>query len=422
MLRFVRKFLELEAAGGLVLMAAAVLALFLANSPLAPYYMAFVGWHPELAFLDLTFSLSPHFLINDGLMAVFFFMVGLEIKREIIDGELSTHSKALFPVLTALGGVIIPALVFLYFNAGTENERGWAIASATDIAFSLGILSLFGRRVPPALTVFLMALAVIDDLAAIIIIALFYSGPINFSALAAVGMCVLLLLALNRGRVFSPWPYVIIGFFLWMAVLNSGVHATMAGVILGMMIPMRTKIPRRMSFRDKMLHVLIGKLSPRRMRGPDLLSLGEHMLQSIHPWVAFGIMPLFAFTNSGIDMQNLHISQVINPLPIGIIAGLFFGKQFGIAGIAWLLVKFRLAQLPKDTNWMEFYAVSVLAGIGFTMSLFIGDLAFSAGSEQTLEMKLGIIFGSLFSTIMGCAIMAFAIQARRRKLPGPSES
>jgi len=348
-----------------MLILATVLALFAANSGFAPYYATL---------------LSPvtHLVVNDGLMTVFFLMVTLEIKREIRNGVLSTRSQAFFPVATALGGVAVPALIYLWFNAGTENARGWAIPSATDIAFSLGVLSLFGKRVPHALTIFLMVLAVLDDLAAILIIAIFYSHALAYDALAFAGICTVLLFLLKYRNGKTPLPYFIVGFFLWLAVLQSGVHATMAGVILGVLMPR-----------------------------------SERVLEKIHPWVAFGIMPFFAFVNAGIPLTDLSTERLFNPLPLGIMAGLFFGKPIGIAIVAAVLIITRQASLPKGASWPEFYAVSILAGIGFTMSLFIGDLAFGRSAANMLDLKLGVMFGSLLSAIVGCVLMVVAIQRKR---------
>jgi len=365
MLKFVKEFLDLEAAGGLVLILAAVLALFLANSAFAPHYEALL-------------TPASHLVVNDGLMTVFFLMVTLEIKREMQGGVLSTCSQALFPVATALGGVIVPVLIYLWFNTGTENARGWAIPSATDIAFSLGVLSLFGKRIPYALTVFLMTLAVLDDLVAILIIAVFYSGTLAYGALTLAGVCTTLLFVLNRRNLKTPLPYFIIGFFLWLVVLQSGVHATMAGVILGALMPR-----------------------------------GERVLEKIHPWVAFCILPLFAFANAGISLADLSTERLFNPLPLGIMAGLFFGKPIGIAIVAAVLIMTRQARLPENASWLEFSAVSILAGIGFTMSLFIGDLAFGRSAAQMFDMKLGVVLGSLLSAIAGCMLMVLAIQRKR---------
>jgi Na+:H+ antiporter, NhaA family len=372
MLQFINIFQELEASSGLMLLAAAALAMIIANSPLAGAYAVF--FHSPAAIMS----------INDGLMAVFFLMVGLEIKREMISGELSTRAKAIFPVVTALGGVIFPAVIYLWFNAGSENARGWAIASATDIAFSLGILSLFGSRVAPSLKIFLLALAVIDDLIAVLIIATFYTDAIHGGALLAAFACAGILYVMNRRGVTRIAPYMAMGLLLWFAVLYSGVHATVAGVVLGALIP---------------------------------ASLGEKIIEAMHSWVAFCIMPLFAFANAGISMQNLQGSHVMNPLSLGIIGGLFFGKQFGIAICAKLLVATRLARLPEGTGWLEFYAVALFAGIGFTMSLFIGGLAF-AGAQTLMDMKFGVIGGSLLSAMGGCALMAIAL---KRKSTSPGE-
>lgn len=393
MLHFVKRFLQLEAAGGLVLMASAAFALYLANSPFSSFYDGFLAWDMEINIGGLFLSSPLSLVVNDGLMTIFFFMVALEIKREMIEGELSTRAKALFPVATALGGVALPAVFYLALNAGTDGARGWAIASATDIAFSLGVLSLFGSRVPSSLKIFLMALAVIDDLVAILIIALFYTNHLETSALIMAAVCTLVLLGLNRSGVERAWPYIFVGILLWVAVHHSGVHATMAGVVLGMLIPMKKK-------------------------DSDERPMGIAMMEKVHPWVAFGIMPLFGFVNAGISLSGLTLEHLAHPVSAGIVAGLFFGKQLGIAGTAAFLVFTRLASLPEQSSWRQFYAVSILAGIGFTMSLFIGELAFDGSIEKALVMKLGIIIGSLLSAVIGCVLMAIAVQTKQRAAIG----
>lgn len=365
LVHFIVKFLKLESAGGLLLVAVSALAVILANSPLAPDYHAWV---------------TPYVHgINDGLMAIFFLMVGLEIKREVLEGELSTRAQAFLPVAAAIGGVALPAFIYILYNTGTENLRGWAIPSATDIAFSLGVLSLFGKRVPVSLKIFLMALAVIDDLAAVIIIAVFYTSQLVPGALMLALACVILLAKCNRDGVSRPWPYLGLGLVLWLAVLQSGIHATIAGVVLGMLVPM---------------------------------GLGKRMIERMHPFVAFLIVPLFAFANAGVSLAGITMEKLGHPLVMGIAFGLFFGKQLGIASVVWLLKHFKLARLPEGASWLEFYAVSILAGIGFTMSLFIAGLAFT-DMETLLHAKVGILIGSLLSAIMGCLTMAIAIRKRQ---------
>ncbi len=373
MFHFIVRFLKLEANSGFLLLAAAAVALLMVNSPFAVDYEAFLAWQPW----DWPVSLW----INDGLMTFFFLLVGLELRREMVEGELSTRKGSLLPLITAFFGIAVPALIYMQCNWWEEeNLRGWAIPSATDIAFSLGVLALFGSRVPHTLRIFLMALAVIDDLAAVIIIAVFYTAELNSAALLMALACIGMLWALNRAEAKPWWPYLILGAVLWMAMLKSGVHPTLAGVALGLLLP---------------------------------LPKGKIMIEKIHPWVAFGVMPIFAFANAGVSLSGLTPEKFYHPVTLGIAAGLFLGKPLGIAGSAWLLCRLRLAKLPEGVNWWQFFAVSWLAGIGFTMSLFIGGLAFAFAPASVLAMKVGIIAGSFLSAVCGCLTMGFAVKIRR---------
>ena len=379
-----RAFLAHEASGGYVLMVAAALALVVANSPLAGAYFGTLK-------LEFGGHLGPIHLresvlhwINDGLMALFFLLVGLEIKREVLDGQLSRPSQIVLPAVAAFGGVVVPALIFLGFNAADSATRaGWAIPSATDIAFALGVLALLGSRAPTSLKIFLTAIAIIDDLAAIIIIALFYTAELHLIPLAAAGGLLLALLALNRFKVRALWPYLIVGVALWYCVLESGIHATLAGVALAMFIPL-SRSPGRPDAHDSPLHRL------------------EHAL---HKPVAFFVVPLFGFANAGLSFAGITMAAVIAPLPLGIALGLFLGKQLGVFFTALALIKLKLADMPRDADWKQLYGVSVLCGIGFTMSLFIGNLAFS---DPLLidETKIGVLLGSILSALVGMAILA----------------
>jgi len=371
----IQTFMKLEASAGLVLMGIALLAMISANSALAPLYNGFLNTNVIMGIGSLEISKPALLWINDGLMAIFFFLVGLEIKREVLTGELSSLDKAILPMLAAVGGMAIPAIVFLYFNWGiTANIGGWAVPTATDIAFALGILALLGSRVPVALKVFLLAIAIIDDLGAIIIIAAFYTSELSVNALTLSMLGFALAVALNRMGVQRMTPYAIIGIFMWVCVLKSGVHATLAGVLIAMAIPLKEKDG------DK-----------------ALLLRAEHAL---HPWVAFLILPLFAFANAGVNLTGISLSDLTQPLPLGIAAGLVIGKQVGVFGFTWFAVKSGMARLPEGVNWQHIYGVACLTGVGFTMSLFIGSLAFS-DAETMNTVRLGVISGSVVSGILG---------------------
>ena len=376
-------FFQLEAASGLVLLIAAIIALIISNSGFSEIYFSTLEQYLFIGINDLGLKLSVHHWINDLLMAIFFFFVTLEIKRDFIQGELSNLKKALLPIIGAVGGMVIPALVYIGINFGnTETMNGWAIPSATDIAFSLGILSLLGSRVPVSLKVFLTALAIIDDLGAILIIAFFYSGDLSISYLSLILISYIFLLTLNKFGVRKFLPYLIIGAFMWFFTYKSGIHATIAGVLLASTIPHRTK--------DKDFSLLI-KL--------------EH---AISPYVAFMIMPIFAFANAGVSLEGLSLSSLLLPVPLGILLGLFIGKQVGVMIFSYIAVKIGAAQMPDNSSWFSLYGVSVLTGIGFTMSLFVGNLAFTENIQYIDGVKIGVLAGSLLSTLFGYFILIIA--------------
>ncbi len=387
MMSTLREFLKLEAASGIVLVVAAVLAMVLANSPLLPYYNMLIDMPVEVRVGPLELAKPLLLWINDGLMAVFFFLVGLELKREFLEGELKEPAKVVLPAMAALGGMLLPALIYIAFNRGDAVAiQGWAIPTATDIAFALGVLSLLGKRVPTSLKVFLVSLAIFDDMGAIVIIAIFYSAKISTLSLTIAGFCLMALWLANRRGVAEATPYILLGIIMWVAVLKSGVHATLAGVLLAFFVPMRN--------RNNPQHSLLKEL--------------EH---DLHGAVAFFILPLFAFANSGISLQGVGLEQLMHPVPLGIAAGLFLGKQLGVFGFCWLGVKLGIARLPEGIGWGVLYATSLITGIGFTMSLFIGSLAFEqTGVNLLYDERLGIIAGSLLSAVAGYMLL-------RRTLP-----
>ncbi|RPH35397.1 Na+/H+ antiporter NhaA, partial [bacterium] len=372
----IRRFLQLESAGGIVLMVTAVLGLVCANSPLAEFYASSLSAEMSVRLATLGIAKPLLLWINDGLMAIFFLLVGLEIKREILEGELSSPSQVVFPALAALGGMLVPAGFYVWFNRfDSAALNGWAIPAATDIAFALGVLLLLGKRVPPVLKVFLLTVAIFDDLGAIVIIALFYSADLSSDAgLLALGALVAVLI-LNQLKVTALTPYLLLGIALWVFVLKSGVHATLAGVALAFFIPM-TGMARVGSAIQSPLRTL------------------EHAL---HPWVAFGVLPIFAFANAGVPLEGFSLGTLLHPVPLGIIVGLFAGKQLGVFGVSWLAVRLGLARLPDGMSLRALYGVSCLCGIGFTMSLFIASLAFEHGQTYFTLNRLGIIVGSLLS-------------------------
>lgn len=391
-IKFLHKFILLEASGGISLGIATLLALILANSSWQTYYQTFLNFNVSIG-PNIHFSFL-HF-INDGLMTVFFFLVSLEIKRELVQGELNTLTKALLPTLAAIGGMIIPALVYLTINHGyPQLISGWAIPMATDIAFSLGVLSLLGKHIPVALKIFLMALAIIDDLGAIIVIAIFYTQQIGWLYLFLSLLTFFGLLSLNYFKIQEFLPYCLLGITLWILIFNSGVHATIAGVLFGLTIPLNSS-------------------------NKNFNSLLHHLIHQLHPWIAFGILPLFAFANAGLSFSNIKLSTFIHPLPLGIIVGLFFGKQLGIFGASWLAVKTKLAKLPYQVNWWHIYGTALICGIGFTMSLFIASLAFG-DDELTALVRLGVFTGSVLSGIAGYSILSLA-QQKNQRLGNPSK-
>ncbi|MCC6303043.1 MAG: Na+/H+ antiporter NhaA [Gammaproteobacteria bacterium] len=384
-----REFLRLESASGILLLIAAVLAMAVENSAARPLYGALLGTPVEVRIGALEIAKPLLLWVNDGLMAAFFFLVGLELKREILQGELSDRSQITLPVLAAIGGMLVPALVYVAINRGDAAAlRGWAIPSATDIAFALGVLSLLGKRVPTALKLFLMTLAIIDDIGAIAIIALFYTEGLSTTslliALAAFGV----LFLMNRRGVVSLFPYLAVGLILWVAVLKSGVHATLAGVMLALFIPLRT-----------------GR--------PDASPL-ERLEHDLHPTVAYGILPLFAFMNTGVPLDGLSWDSFTRSVPLGIALGLFLGKQVGVFGFSWLAIRLGFARLPERCTWSALYGVSLLCGIGFTMSLFIGSLAFDASdASRMVDGRLGILSGSLLSALAGYCVLRVVLRQAR---------
>jgi len=373
-------------------MAAAALALLAANSGAAGLYAYFIDTPVEVRVGALLIA-KPLFLwVNDGLMAIFFFLVGLELKREFLEGELSRPANVLLPAVGAVGGMVVPVGVFVFMNHGDPVAmQGWAIPAATDIAFALGILTLLGSRVPVSLKVFLVSLAIFDDLGAIVIIAIFYSGDLSTEALAVALVCLAALALMNRRNVMSISSYVLVGIIMWIAVLKSGVHATLAGVALAAFIPMR---------------------DPNNAGHSPLREL-EH---DLHQVVAFAVLPLFAFVNSGIDLSGVGIDTLMHPVPLGIAAGLFAGKQIGIFLLCFIAIKLGIARLPDGANWGGLYGVSILCGVGFTMSLFVGSLAFEntvLDPEMVFDERLGIILGSLLSGIMGYIVLYLTLPKNR---------
>ncbi len=379
----IQQFLRLESAGGMLLVAGAALATILMNLPQATGYYAALLRVPVTLEVG-TFGVSKPLLlwVNDGLMAIFFFLVGLELKRELLEGELASRSQALLPAVAAVGGMVVPALVYWIANAGDPvTIKGWAIPAATDIAFAVGVLTLLGPRVPSSLKIFLLALAIMDDLGAIVIIAVFYSADLSQVALGAAVVALVALFGLNRYGVMRPTAYYIVGVGLWLAVLKSGVHATVAGVLCALFVPLR----------------------PHRPEDPSPLRTLEH---DLHPWVAFGILPLFAFMNAGIDFTGLSLRSLLEPVALGVGAGLVIGKQLGVFLTVVLVVKLGLAHKPEGASWGHIYGVAILCGIGFTMSLFIGALAFEAeGDAFETQVRLGVVAGSIVSALLGYAVL-----------------
>lgn len=380
-MKHLQRFFHSDASGGIILIIAASLAMLLANmGATSGLYHAFLDTPVQLKVGALEINKNMLLWINDALMAVFFLLIGLEVKREMVEGALATRRQAIFPVVAALGGMVVPALVYLAFNFQDPiASSGWAIPAATDIAFALGVLALLGSRVPASLKIFLMALAIIDDLGAIVIIALFYTHDLSLLSLAVAAAAIAVLAILNVSGVRRTGLYILVGVILWTAVLKSGVHATLAGVIVGFFIPLKTEN---------------GKSPAKQL---------EHVL---HPWVAFMILPLFAFANAGVSLQGVTLEGLTSLLPLGIIAGLFIGKPLGISLFCWLALKFKLARLPEGANFSQIMAVGLLCGIGFTMSIFIASLAFGAVDPELITWaKLGILLGSLLSAVVGYSLL-----------------
>jgi NhaA family Na+:H+ antiporter len=382
-----RWFFKLESASGLILLIAAIVALILSNSSLSNHYFNVLNAHLLIGTQNLGLNLSILHWINDALMAIFFFVVTLEIKREFIHGELSKPKQALLPIIGAVGGMAVPALIYIIINLETGYTlRGWAIPSATDIAFSIGVLSLLGTRIPLSLKVFLVALAIIDDLGAIIIIAFFYSTELNYMYLLFMLIAFLSLLLLNKLGVKKFIPYLLLGILLWYLTHGSGIHSTISGVLLAVTIP----------------HKNLEK-------DYSLLMKLEH---SLSPYVAFGIMPLFALANAGVKLENVSINSLFTPVPLGILCGLFFGKQIGVFLFSFISIKLKLAEMPTNSNWIKFYGVGILTGIGFTMSLFVGNLAFVDYQNNLDGVKIGVLVGSTLSALVGYFLLLIVTQKK----------
>ena len=393
---YVKKLLHHEAAGGVLLILAATAAMIIANSPLGHSYHHVLhemtlglSWDHKESVL-LTKSLG-HW-VNDGLMVVFFFHVGLELKREIMEGELSDPKQIALPGIAAVGGVAVPALVFYFFNKSHGTTNGWAVPTATDIAFALGILSLLGKNVPPSLKLFLLTLAIMDDLAGILIIAIFYSSGIDAVSLEIAGVLAVILFWMNKKNVYQLAPYLFVGFIVWLCFLKSGVHATIAGVVLAFFIPLRVK---------------------GRHRGFSPL---KRLEKDLHPLVAFVILPVFAFSNTGVHLEGVSVDLFLAPVTLGIAAGLIFGKVIGVFGFTWLAVKLKLATLPKHSTWRDMFGLSMLTGIGFTMSIFIASLAFEKSTEAVkMNAKIGILVGTIVSAVAGYFWLKASLKAGERE-------
>jgi NhaA family Na+:H+ antiporter len=378
----IQEFIRLETSGGVVLMIAAIFAMIIANTPLSATYDLILGTYIKVGIGNFEIAKPAILWINDGLMAIFFFLVGLEIKREVLAGELSSFDKAILPIMAAIGGMAIPGIIFAIINWGTpENLNGWAIPTATDIAFALGILALIGSRAPISLKIFLLAIAIIDDLGAIVIIAIFYTSELSLSALSFSVIGFAAAVALNRMGVQRTAPYLLVGIVTWVFVLKSGVHATLAGVLIAFTIPLKTK-----------------------NEDEALLYKMEH---GLHPWVAFLILPVFAFANAGVNFTGIGIDDLLQPLTLGIAVGLFLGKQIGVFLATWIGVKSGIARLPENVSWKHVYGVACLTGVGFTMSLFIGSLAFTTADVMN-AVRLGVVLGSVLSGIIGYLLLKSA--------------
>ncbi|ENG7680860.1 Na+/H+ antiporter NhaA [Providencia stuartii] len=390
MTAIIRKFLRLEAAGGLLLIIAAIVALIMANSPAQGLYQQFLDIPISVKISSLELDKPLILWINDFLMAIFFLVVGLEVKRELLEGSLAGKDKAIFPAVAALGGMLAPALIYLLFN-GADNitRQGWAIPAATDIAFALGVMALLGKRVPTELKVFLLALAIIDDLGVIVIIAFFYTSSLSLVALGLAALCVALLVIMNWRRVENTAAYLVIGLILWVCILKSGVHATLAGVIVGFLIP---------------------------LHGTNNTKPSEELEHVLHPWVAYMILPIFAFANSGVQLNGVTFDGLMSTLPLGVAAGLLFGKPLGIFLFSWVSVKLGFAKLPESINLRQVFAVSVLCGIGFTMSIFITGLAFDGLDDSySTYSRLGILLGSTLAAFLGYFLLKVVLPKPQQK-------
>ena len=386
------EFIKKESSTGILLILATIAALICKNTALSDYYVGFLSTPVVVQVGALEINKDLLLWINDGLMAVFFFLIGLEVKRELAEGHLSTLSQAMLPGIGAIGGVLVPAAVYLYFNQGEQgNTNGWAIPTATDIAFAVGVLALLGPKIPVSLKIFLLALAIFDDLAAIIIIAALYTVDLSVTSFAVAGASIVVLIAMNMLKVARPGAYMLVGIVLWVSVLKSGVHATLAGVILALTIPLQSVDNKGRKF-----------------------SMSEDFEHFLHVWVAALILPLFAFVNAGVNLKGIDLSQMLSPVPLGIALGLFIGKQLGVFAFCFVAIKSGLAKLPKGTTWLQLYGVSILTGIGFTMSLFIDSLAFTGAESRLFAStdKLAILIGSLLSGVMGFLILKFAPAAK----------
>lgn len=417
-----QNFFMLESAGGIILLITTAMALIWANSTAGETYDAF--WHMPVGFEIGPFGISMSLLhwINDGLMAVFFFVVGLEIKREVISGELSSPRKAMLPIAAAIGGMIIPAIIYTMFNKGTEGVHGWGIPMATDIAFAIGILALLGKRIPLSIKIFLTALAIVDDLGAVIVIAIFYTSNISMTALGIAALFFAIMVIMGIKDIRNPFFYLVVGTLLWFAMLKSGVHATIAGVLGALTIPSNPRIDSR-DFTARCDEILSnlkenikvsamdasGELKQMVFHGletscKDFISPLQRLEHLLHPWVSYMIMPVFALANAGVSLEKLSLESLTNPVSLGIIFGLVIGKQTGVTIFSWLAVKTGFAHLPNGTGWKHIYGAGWLAGIGFTMSLFIGSLAFK-NADMLTNAKIGILTASFISAVIGLCLL-----------------
>ena len=394
-MKTIEEFIKKESSSGILLIFTTIMALVLRNTPISGLYESFLHIPIEIRIGVLHLDKSLYHWVNDGLMVIFFLLIGLEVKREVLEGQLSSLKQAALPGIAAIGGMLIPALIYLSFNQNNPTAlRGWAIPTATDIAFALGILALLGNRVPLSLKIFLMALAIIDDLGAITIIVVFYTAELSTLSIIIASTALAVLIIFNKLGVSRKSVYVVVGIILWVSVLKSGIHATLAGVLLAFTIPLNAKDTK-------------GKL----------FSPIKQMEHDLHPWVAFIILPLFAFVNAGVDITQISLIQMSEPIPLGIMLGLFLGKQIGVFGFSWVAIKLKFASLPKGSNWIKLYGVAVLTGIGFTMSLFIGSLAFENNHSFQYTDKLAILLGSFVAGIVGYLVIRMSKNTKQDEQP-----